>query len=83
MQETNRLENKRELNSRFERAVVSFLNYAGGGEILIGIDDDGTVLGVEEADNVQLQIVDRIRNNIRPQTLGLFDVISTMADGKM
>jgi hypothetical protein len=30
MQENNRTEFKRELNDRFERAVVSFLNYAGG-----------------------------------------------------
>ncbi|GHS92995.1 hypothetical protein AGMMS50276_02220 [Synergistales bacterium] len=36
MQENNRTEFKRELNDRFERAVVSFLNYAGGGEVTIG-----------------------------------------------
>ena len=30
MHENNRIEYKRELNDRFERAVVSFLNYAGG-----------------------------------------------------
>ena len=40
---------------------------------LLGIDDNGNVVGVNDADAVQLQIVDRIRNNIRPQTLGLFD----------
>jgi len=44
MQELYRIEYKRELNDRFERAVVSFLNYSGGGEILIGVDDDGTGL---------------------------------------
>ena len=82
MHETNRIELKRELNDRFERAVVSFLNYAGGGEILIGIDDDETIIGISDADIVQLQIVDRIRNNIRPQTLGLFDVVLTKIDGK-
>jgi predicted HTH transcriptional regulator len=82
MQETNRIEYKRELNDRFERAVVSFLNYSGGGEILIGIDNDGSVYGVTDTDTAQLQIVDRIRNNIRPQTLGLFDVVLTQIDGK-
>jgi predicted HTH transcriptional regulator len=75
MAETNRIEYKRELNDRFERAVVSFLNYAGGGEIQIGVDDDGTIVGVEDADAVQLKIVDRIRNNIRPTTLGLFVIV--------
>ena len=82
MQETNRIEYNRELNDRFERAVVSFLNYSGGGEILVGVDDDGSAFGVTDADTVQLQIVDRIRNNIRPQTLGLFDVVLTQIDCK-
>jgi predicted HTH transcriptional regulator len=82
MQETNRIEFKKELNDRFERAVVSFLNYSGGGEILIGVDDDGNASGVKNADAVQLKIVDRIRNNIRPLTLGLFDVVLTQIDGK-
>ena len=82
MAESNRIEYKRELNDRFERAVVSFLNYTGGGEILIGIDDDGNAVGVDNADTVQLQIVDRIRNNVRPQTLGLFDVVLVEIDGR-
>jgi hypothetical protein len=37
MQENNRIEFKRKLNDRFERTVVSFLNYAGGGEMIIGV----------------------------------------------
>ena len=82
MQESNRIEYKRELSDSFERAVVSFLNYAGGGEILIGIDDDGVVHGIGDTDAEQLRIVDRIRNNIRPQTLGLFDVVLTKLEGK-
>ena len=82
MQESNRVEFKRELNDRFERAVVSFLNYSGGGEILIGVADDETAVGVADTDTLQLQIVDRIRNNIRPQTLGLFDVVLAKIDSK-
>jgi predicted HTH transcriptional regulator len=77
MKETNRIEFKRELSDRFECSVVSFLNYAGGGEILIGVNDNGVAVGVNNADVLQLQIVDRIRNNIRPQTLGLFDIVLT------
>ena len=82
MQENNRTELKRELNDRMERAIVSFLNYPGGGELIIGIGDDGTVHGVDDCDSVQLKIVDRIRNNIRPQTLGLFDVVHSKMDDK-
>ena len=82
MQESNRIEYKTKLSDRFEYAVVSFLNYPGGGEILFGVDDDGLSVGVEDADALQLKIVDRIRANIRPQTLGLFDVVLTELDGK-
>jgi predicted HTH transcriptional regulator len=82
MKETNRVELIRELNDRFENAVVSFLNYTGGGEILIGINDDGTVRGVGDTDAVQLMAVDRIRNNIRPQTLGLFDIVLERMENK-
>jgi predicted HTH transcriptional regulator len=82
MLESNRIEYKRDLNDRFERSVVSFLNYAGGGEILVGMDDNGNAVGINDTDATQLQIVDRIRNNVRPQTLGLFDVVLTQIDGK-
>ena len=82
MQENNRTEFKREVNDRFERSVVSFLNYSGGGEIIIGVDDNGMAVGIADVDGEQLKIVDRIRNNIKPQTLGLFDVVQSRLDGK-
>ena len=81
-QENNRIEYKRDLNDRFERSVVSFLNYAGGGEIVLGVDNSGNVTGISNTDVTQLKIVDRIRNNIKPQTLGLFDVILEKIDDK-
>jgi predicted HTH transcriptional regulator len=82
LQESNRVEFKRELNERLERAVVSFLNYPGGGEIIIGVEDNGNTVGVSDLDSTQLKIIDRIRNNIKPQTLGLFDVIFSEIEGK-
>jgi predicted HTH transcriptional regulator len=81
MRENNRTEFERELSPEFERAVVSFLNCVGGGEIVVGVDDDGTVFGVANPDAERLKIVDRIRNNIRPQTLGLFDAVQDRIDG--
>ena len=82
MQENNRIEYKRELNDRLERAVVSFLNYPGGGEVIIGVDDNGDAVGISDSDSMQLKIIDRIRNNIKPQTLGLFDVVLTELNDK-
>lgn len=75
LKETNRIELKRELNDKLEKEVVGFLNYHEGGTIYIGIDDDGNVIGLSDADDVQLKVKDRIKNNIMPSTLGLFDVI--------
>jgi predicted HTH transcriptional regulator len=46
------------------------------------LDDKGKVFGIEDTDTTQLKIVDKIRNNIRPQTLGLFDVIQEQVDGR-
>jgi len=80
--ETNRIELKRELNDKLEREVVGFLNYHEGGAIYIGIDDAGNVVGVNNEDVAQLKIKDRIKNNIMPSTLGLFDVICEANDGR-
>lgn len=71
--ENGKIEFKRELADSIEKDVVSFLN-THGGEIYIGIANDGTVFGVDDPDAVQLALSDRIKNNIRPETLGLFDI---------
>ena len=72
--ESNRIEYKRELNEKLERSVVAFLNTSEGGLIYIGIDDDGKPVDISDIDLVQRQIVDRIKNNISPSVLGLFDI---------
>lgn len=82
MPENHRLEYKQQLNESLEREVVAFLNYLGGGIIYIGLDNNGKVLGVENSDSLQLQIKDRIKNNISPSCLGLFDVIEETLEGK-
>ena len=73
--ETNRIENKARLNEDFEQEVIAFLNYKEGGIIYIGIDKKGNALGIDDLDETQLKVKDRIKNNISPSTLGLFDVI--------
>ncbi|MFA6707537.1 MAG: ATP-binding protein, partial [Sphaerochaetaceae bacterium] len=45
-----------------------------GGELFIGITDDGSIFGVQNPDQLALVIIDRIKNNILPTTLGLFNV---------
>ncbi len=80
--ETNRIENKEQLNEDFEQEVIAFLNYKEGGIIYVGVRKDGQVVGLNDVDLTQLQIKDRIKNNIQPSTLGLFDVVVETIDNK-
>lgn len=81
--ENNRNEFKEVLNEKLEKEVVSFLT-ATGGNIYIGVNNNGEVVGIDDdVDKLQLTIKDRIKNNILPSTLGLFDIdIKTFNDKK-
>ena len=74
--ETNRIELKRELTRELdiEKEVIAFLNYREGGIIYIGVDDDGTPVGVKDIDSDILCVKDKIRTGIAPSPMGLFDV---------
>ena len=48
--ENERLEYKRELTEVVKKEVIAFANTLGG-DIYIGIDDDGSVVGVAEPDD--------------------------------
>jgi len=72
--ETNRIEHKRELTNDLEQEAIAFLNYKEGGVIYIGIDKTGKIVGVPDIDGDMLKIKDRLRNNIAPSCMGLFDV---------
>ncbi|MGD9202135.1 MAG: ATP-binding protein, partial [Chitinispirillia bacterium] len=81
--ESNRIEYKRELTDSLEKEVIAFLNYKDGGVIFIGIDPKTeNVVGVSDCDSVQLKIKDRLKHNIQPSCLGLFDVIHKVQDDK-
>lgn len=80
--ETNRIENKEQLNEDFEQEVIAFLNYKEGGIIYVGIRKNGQVVGLQDVDLTQLQVKDRIKNNIQPSALGLFDVVVETIDNK-
>ncbi len=84
MIETNRIEYKRELHADVDikKEVIAFLNYYEGGVIYIGIDKTGNVVGVSDADGDALKIKDRIKNNISPSAMGLFDVVVEEREGR-
>lgn len=80
--ESNRVEYKQKLTAQLEKEVVAFLNYTGGGVIYLGIDSIGNNIGIAKPDEVQLQVKDRLRNNIVPSCLGLFDVVKERKEDK-
>ena len=82
LQESNRVELKEKLNEKLEKEICAFLNNREGGVLYIGIADDGTVIGVLDADSLQKKVAERIRDNILPSALGLYDVTSEEMDGK-
>ena len=82
LRESNIIELKQELNDKLEKEVVAFLNYREGGDIYIGVDDNGNAVGLGDIDAIQCAIADRIKNNIQPATLGLFDVVKEPYQGK-
>lgn len=83
MTETNRLEYKQELTPEvdIEKEVVAFLNYKEGGFIYIGIDRGGKTVGVDDIDGCMLKLKDRIKNNVSPSAMGLFDIATEQRDG--
>lgn len=80
--ESNRLELKEKLNDKFIRAVVAFLN-TDGGRILIGVTDDGTVVGVNEVDKTLKQIADIITAQIEPSPTDSVKTEILMEEGKV
>lgn len=82
MTENHRIEYKRELTGNLEKEVVAFLNAREGGVLYIGIDDDGKAIGVPNCDQVQLIIKDRLKNNIQPSIMGLFEILHEKHNGK-
>ncbi len=61
---------------------MAFLNSKDGGYLYIGIDDNGKVVGVEDADNLVQKITNQLNDSISPSILGLFDVVTENQDNK-
>lgn len=77
IRENHRVEFKRELTPELdlEKEVIAFLNSPEGGFIYLGIDKNGQRVGVADVDGDMLKAKDRIKNNISPSAMGLFDLV--------
>jgi len=63
--ESEKVELKRTVIDSVKKAVVAFAN-SDGGTLYIGVDDNGEVVGLEQVDEVLLQINNMIRDAIKP-----------------
>ncbi len=64
-EESDVLELKREITEDLKKEIIAFAN-ADGGSILIGVEDDGTIVGLSNVDNEMNRITSMIRDAIKP-----------------
>lgn len=64
-QESETIELKEVVVDDIKKEIIAFAN-CDGGKLYIGIRDDGTVVGLDNADSVSLQISNMVRDAIKP-----------------
>lgn len=81
MLEGKNIEFKRQYTDDIKYAVLAFANTEGG-TLYIGINDDGSVKGVENPDAVMLQVMNMIHDTIRPDITVAVDCSTELMENK-
>ena len=81
MIENKTTEFKREYVDDIKYAVVAFAN-TDGGKIYIGINDNGSVQGIENTDETMLRLTNMIRDSIRPDVTMFTECTVEAMEGK-
>ncbi|WP_303840557.1 RNA-binding domain-containing protein [Selenomonas ruminantium] len=81
MIESSNTEFKREYTDSIRKAVVAFAN-TDGGCIYIGVEDDGTVVGVADVDDVQKRVISLCRDGIQPDVMMFLSCDRTVIENK-
>ncbi|SEA19730.1 RNA-binding domain-containing protein [Selenomonas ruminantium] len=81
MIENSNTEFKREYTDSIRKAVVAFAN-TDGGCIYVGIEDDGTVVGVVDVDDVQKRVISLCRDGIQPDVMMFLSCDRTVIEDK-
>lgn len=64
--ESSKVELKRELTDSFLKTVSAFANY-GGGKIVFGVSENGSVVGIVDPEKTRLQLEHKINDSISPR----------------
>lgn len=81
MQENEYTEFKREYVEQIKNTVIAFAN-GNGGVLYVGIDDDGTVVGVRDVVALQERVISALHDGIRPDVMMFVKVVPEMIEGK-
>ena len=73
---------KREYTASVRNTAIAFAN-CDGGMIYIGVNDDGSVCGVDDADGTMLQVTNALRDTVKPDLTMFADVSAKTLDGKI
>lgn len=79
--ESDTLEFKREPTENIGKSVVAFANH-NGGTIMIGVSDDGTVSGLTDPDKAALQVMNAVRDGVKPDVTLFVQVKTKEVEGK-
>ncbi|MDE7186370.1 MAG: putative DNA binding domain-containing protein [Lachnospiraceae bacterium] len=79
--ESRTTEFKREYVEDIKNTIVAFAN-CDGGTLYIGVDDDGTVYGVDAVDGTMLRVTNAIRDAVRPDITMFVECRSDVMDEK-
>jgi len=64
--ESSKVELKRELTDSFLKTVSALANY-GGGKIVFGVSEDGSIVGIADPEKTRLQLENKINDSISPR----------------
>lgn len=81
MRESMSLEFKATFVSDLNKEVIAFAN-TNGGEIYVGLNDNGTACGLKNINDVELQCINHIANTIKPDITPFVKYEKTVVDGK-
>ena len=80
--ETGDVELKEKFNDKFVKETVAFLN-TNGGKIIIGVNDNGEAVGVDNIDETLRKIADVITDQIEPPAADMVDTKIIAENGKL
>ena len=79
--ENKTTEFKREYVDDIKNTIVAFVN-CDGGTLYIGVNDDGTVCGVDNVDGTMLRVTNAIRDAVRPDITMFVECRNDIMDEK-